>query len=950
MIKLTHNSTIWLGGSLGIALTIAVAISTIQYINQTAIQQFLEQARHVQQQVSNQLDQAKGDLNHISTAFYINPERNQSQLINNNNHVTLYAPIIKHPHRLEFEREQQEDGYITYHIHDGDQTAAIHPAYLPITHIDPFTVQQAQLLGLDLLNRSETRKAILRATRTGKLAVSMLQLGQPQAEAWLIQPIYSGLAGPKDPYFTSHQMEMLNGIAALKLPLKELLNRASSNLFIHTELSLTQNANPKGFNWQLSSSGLELTKDATFAMDSKHQLLLSMQQILPWSQQQIWLVFIITLIGLGITFILIRTSLSIIRSEQYKDNILQSAFEGILSFDKHGSIIEMNPAAQEVFQLMKLNPELPVQKNFDFPHINPNQHLDQQLLDPTIALLNQPIELSSSDSSACIIECSITSLSASTEPHFTMFFRDISRRKSNEAELAKLATIVAQSFNAIIVTDCQGKITYVNHAFEKISGFSSSYAIGKNPNIVKSAHHPDSYYQEMWAQLTAGKSWSGNFINLAKDGRVYEVEQTISPIFSKPNQQHVGYTAIQQDITERKHLQKQDEHAQRLESLGVLAGGIAHDFNNLLTAIMGNASLAKQAAKQPERYQKYLDNITHASESAANLCTQMLAYSGKGKFFIRPINLSEMIQKTMQLLESSVSKRIQLNIDLDPKLPFIDADIAQMQQIIMNLILNAAEAIGDHNGHINITTATASLRQEDLLKLLNGKDMQAGQYIALHVEDNGCGMSSEIQKKIFDPFFTTKFTGRGLGMSAILGIVHGHHGGLQLDSEPQKGSQFSIYIPLGQHQELPVKEPKPSITKTLQPAGILIVDDEPDIRELAQCIFEDEGMRTYLAIDGEHGLSLLKQHLDDIDLILLDMTMPVLGGHEFYQLMQEFAPHIAVIIASGYSEEDIRKRFQQSLEASNPKSLTFLQKPYLPEKLIQTAQKMLTDTRTNDDS
>lgn len=644
-----------------------------------------------------------------------------------------------------------------------------------------------------------------------------------------------------------------------------------------------------------------------------------------------------------------RSSQAVIRSNLHKKNILESAFEGILSFNERAEICNTNPAASMILSSMVVRPKK-LYEIFNFADFDAGNFssFGAFLLTYREVLLNKPIELTvQANDGIHFIECSISSFEEHGTLHFTMFFRDITERKKNEEERSKLAEVVEQSFNAIVLTDCDGVIEYVNSSFEKISGFSSQEAVGRTLSITKSEQLSPSYYQEMWETLLQGKSWKGAFINKAKDGHLYEVEQTILPIFSKNSKKVIGYIAIQQDVTERNRIQKQDDHAQRLESLGVLAGGIAHDFNNLLTAIMGNASLAMRHLKDPEACENKLNNILHASESAANLCKQMLAYSGKGQFMMHPMNVSEVIQKILQLLETSTLKNAKLLTNLRDDLPLVEADEGQMQQVIMNLVINAAEAMGDNTGEIHVITDTVYLTQEKLLTLLNGEMIAEGDYVVIHVRDNGCGMDADTQKKVFDPFFTTKFTGRGLGMSAILGIVCAHKGALQIQSVVAQGTQFSIYFPIAKTSPVSIKtavldrDVKPD-TALPEETTVLIVDDEKDIRDLASRILEIMGVHSIEAESGEQGLLLLEEHLAEIDVVLLDMTMPNMDGQEFYVKMQSFAAYIPVIISSGYTESDIRQRFEEARLLNNNSAVHFLQKPYRLKDLKHSIQKALT--------
>jgi len=474
-----------------------------------------------------------------------------------------------------------------------------------------------------------------------------------------------------------------------------------------------------------------------------------------------------------------------------------------------------------------------------------------------------------------------------------------------------------------------------------MSGYTLQEIFGENPRILKSGQHSEDYYHEMWHNLSAKKRWSGVFINKAKDGHLYEVEQNIFPLYSATDEL-IGYTAIQQDVTERNRIQKQDEQAQRLESLGVLAGGIAHDFNNLLTTILGNAEMAKITANNPERYEKHLDRICRASDSAAHLCQQMLAYSGKGSFVIRQLKLSEIILNMSELLHASISKSTRLHFDLDDAQTCIQGDEGQIQQVVMNLLINASEALDGSTGHVYLSTGYQNLQQHDIQQLLHAENMTEGQYVYIDVRDTGCGMDSDTLKKMFDPFFTTKFTGRGLGMSAILGIVRGHHGGLDVQTNVGEGTQFRIYFPACQASKPSSEATHAAVASTqLYDKHVLVVDDEEPIRELTQVILTEAGIHTLFASDGDEGLKTLREHHDEIDLVLLDMTMPNMNGQQFYQQMQSFAAEIPVIVASGYAASEIRQRFSEELQTTEASHLAFIEKPYTPKGLIGLIQTQL---------
>jgi len=945
-----NETTIWLGGGLGLLLTLAVTFSSFQYLNQIETNNFQEQTATVEREFSNYLENIKESIRFTAITLNLSPDPQAVQLVMDYADAIVYAPMLRHAQRHAFIEAMHDDGFINFEIINGHKPSGIHPAYLPITRIEPFNVQYISLLGVDLLNRNDIRQSILSASKSGDISIVKLNLVGKEPHYWMFKAIYSGLTGQSDPYFRKHKMEMLNGVVGFQLSFPELLSPELISAGLHAEVILEDVGLRHSIQKTVYSLfALHLSKQLIYSVDSKHYFKLTIKKNILWSDKMLWVLLLIATVGMIITWFLMRSSQAVIRSDLRKKNILDSAFEGILSFDNQADIQGVNPAASLILDSLKASHKCKLYEIFNFAGFDADHDscFGDFLQRNSEDLLNKPIELTVQlGATTHFIECSISCFEEQSIVHFTMFMRDITERKNNEEERSKLAVIVEQSFNAIILTDCDGVIEYVNPAFEKMSGFSFSEAMGKTPSLVKSDQHSTSYYKKMWHTLLQGKDWKGNFINKAKDGQLYEVEQTIFPILSENNGKMIGYTAIQQDVTERNRIQQQDEHAQRLESLGILAGGIAHDFNNLLTAIMGNASLAKNNLENTDGCRKKLDNILHASESAANLCKQMLAYSGKGHFVVHPLNLSEIVHKILQLLETSVNKKAKLIADLQDDLSFIEADEGQMQQVIMNLVINAAEAMGESSGEIHITIETVYLTEEKLLSLLNGDSISKGDYVVIHVRDNGCGMDADTQKKIFDPFFTTKFTGRGLGMSAILGIIRGHHGALQMQSVVGQGTQFSIYFPTVKASPVNIQEDV-SAGLSLDVAAIdtaitvLVVDDEQDIRNLVSDILDVMAMHSILADSGEQGLALLEEHLDEIDVVLLDMTMPNMDGQQFYAKMQDFASHIPVIVSSGYTESDVRQRFENNMSLSNDLAMSFLKKPYHPEELRDSIQEIL---------
>ena len=387
---------------------------------------------------------------------------------------------------------------------------------------------------------------------------------------------------------------------------------------------------------------------------------------------------------------------------------------------------------------------------------------------------------------------------------------------------------------------------------------------------------------------------------------------------------------------EQKRVEEALRQAQKLESLGLLAGGIAHDFNNLLVAILGQTSLALELLPAESPARTHVEKAVNAARSATDLTRQLLAYCGRGQFRVVPINLNTLIQDNLHLLKVALPQNVWLRSRLTEPLPFIDGDVGQLQQVVMNLIINAAEAIGANPGVVLVTSSTFYVTPtDDRLWQYTGAALAPGPYVTLAVQDNGSGMDAATMSRAFDLFFTTKLAGRGLGLTAVLGIVRGHKGGLRVDSEVGKGTTFTLFFPISAAQTT-----QPTRSETVRATGIthglvLVIDDEALVREAVTDILEAEGLMVLAAADGESGLAVYRARQRDIRLVLLDLSMPGLSGVDTFHALRQLNPAVSVILSSGYHQD----------EATHPfvgQGLTgFLQKPYDVEALVQAIRRHL---------
>jgi two-component system cell cycle sensor histidine kinase/response regulator CckA len=400
----------------------------------------------------------------------------------------------------------------------------------------------------------------------------------------------------------------------------------------------------------------------------------------------------------------------------------------------------------------------------------------------------------------------------------------------------------------------------------------------------------------------------------------------------------------QREITERKiaetkrvAMERKLLETQKLESLGVLAGGIAHDFNNLLTGIVGNAGLVRLELPPDSPPAAHIRQIESAALRAAELCQQLLAYAGKGRFLVEALDLNELIEGTLSLLRLSVGKQAHLQLELGRPLPVVMADATQIRQIVMNLVINAADAIGAQPGVITLHTGSRFVRTREFAAWAADPGLPEGEYVFLEIGDTGCGMPPETLRRIFEPFFTTKFAGRGLGLAAVLGIVRGHHGALKVTSELGRGSVFTLFLPADDAQLTVESGPRPEAAAWQHSGTVLVVDDEECVRTVTEYVLATFGFDTVAAADGEAALATFAAEPDRFVFVLLDLIMPGLSGQEVYARLRRIRPKQRVLLVSGYSENDSASPFGSDGRTA------FLQKPFTREVLERKLRTLLED-------
>ncbi|MCD4783526.1 MAG: PAS domain S-box protein [Candidatus Eremiobacteraeota bacterium] len=512
--------------------------------------------------------------------------------------------------------------------------------------------------------------------------------------------------------------------------------------------------------------------------------------------------------------------------------------------------------------------------------------------------------------------------------------RDITGIKQTEAKLHLLSSVIEQTAEAVVITDLDGSIQYVNPEFEKITGYSAEEALGKNPRILKSGKHNEQFYQELWDTISGGRIWKGRFSNKKKDGTLYQEDAIIFPVLDSTGR-ITNYAKAAYDATERIRLENQFLQAQKMEAIGRLAGGIAHDFNNLLTGIIGGAQLAQMELSKNDPVLEYIVDIEKASDSAAELIQQLLAFSRKQIVSLSVVDLNDIIVNMSRMIQRVIGENIEFSMVLDSDINSIKADPTQIEQIIMNLAVNARDAI-PKRGTLSIKTTMiefgGEFRKEFPFTI-------PGNYVVLEISDTGAGIDSETLSHIFEPFFTTKEKGKGtgLGLSTIYGIVKQLDGYIMVDSELGVGTSFKIYLrPTMEDEAIRLqRKPIPIQEKLSGSETILVVEDDWLIRKVIWQVLEKMGYEMLFAERGKEALLLCEGMEKKPDLLITDIVLPDVNGRELAIQLNEKFPGIKTLFMSGYSEEIAGP------ESILDEKVDFLGKPFSPDKLLRKIREIL---------
>lgn len=544
-------------------------------------------------------------------------------------------------------------------------------------------------------------------------------------------------------------------------------------------------------------------------------------------------------------------------------------------------------------------------------------------------------------------EISVTVLRIDGQKLLVGFARDVTERIRAEQALLesenRFQSLVSRMPLGYIVWTPDMRVREWNPAATQIFGFAAEQAIGKPATELIVTNEERQTVEQAWRALLAGESTNGLMVsNVRKDGELVHCEW-FNTVLRDASNRIECVASLVRDVSERDNLERKLREAQKLESLNVLAGGVAHDFNNFLLTILCNASLAVEHVPIENEARHFIQKILNASRRASDITRQMLTYSGRATCEMQPIDFNSLIRETTDFLQAALPKNVTIAADLQEGLPSIQGDSAQLQQVLMNLVINASEAIAGKPGVITISTSLTALDERQISSDFPSQPLTPGRFVRLRVRDTGCGMSQETLARIFEPFFTTKFTGRGLGLATMLGTVRAHRGGVKVRSSVGQGTEFTLLFPAGAlHRRTAL--PTPIVARLPANAKILVVDDEQDIRDVVRAVLESRGATVLTAEDGPSGIEVFRENGPKIDLVLLDMTMPGMSGEEVLREIRSINPAARVLLSSGYSESEANQRF------SSHRANGFVQKPYTANELVQKLSDALRAVSTSPES
>lgn len=627
-----------------------------------------------------------------------------------------------------------------------------------------------------------------------------------------------------------------------------------------------------------------------------------------------------------------ETEGSLRNSESRMRAVLETAVDAIISIDEQGIVQRMNEAAERMFGYARS--EI-VGRNVNALMSSPEREAHDGYLaryratgERKIIGIGREVVCRRKDGTEFPADLAVGEYRVENQRKFTGFLRDISDRKRSEARIREQAALLDKARDAILVRDLEDRITFWNQAAERLYGWSADEACGHTCRELF-FHGDGTQLEPAKRAVLNGDEWVGELRKTTRDGREVIIESRWSLLRDDKNRP-VEILAIENDVTDRKERERQALRAQRLESIGTLAGGIAHDLNNMLTPILMSAKLLRKERPPAER-DGLIDNILASAERGAEMIRQLLAFTGGVETERTPVDLRAIVREIKSLLEHTLSKSIALQTKVAADLWQISGDSTQLAQVLMNLCVNARDAMPD-GGTLTIAGENRLLDDE----FTSGNpDLVPGPHVVLTVTDTGSGIPPEVIDRVFDPFFTTKELGKGtgLGLSTVLGIVKSHGGTIRISSTPGCGTTFTVFLPTVEMEEVSRSQPTSDTLPTEPGKRVLVVDDENFILTAVKATLEDAGYHVDTAHDGAEGLLIFREQQPDINVVLVDMMMPGMDGPATIRALREINPQIRIIASSGLRTADDAVKLEGAT--------AFLQKPYTDDQLLATVSKVL---------
>jgi len=626
--------------------------------------------------------------------------------------------------------------------------------------------------------------------------------------------------------------------------------------------------------------------------------------------------------------------------------ITDTARDAFIQMNADGIITAWNPEAEKIFgwrseqAIGRMVEDTIIPLEYRFAHAH---GLKEFLTDGKESIIaKRIIEITGMrlDGHILPIEISVVPVCEDGTWTFNAFIRDISGRKQAEAQLRKLSHAVEQAGDAIVITDREGKIEYVNAAFTRINGYTAEQAIGNTPRVLKSGKQNISFYKKMWETILSGKIWQSKIINRKKGGTLYPVMLTISPIHNIAGE-ITHFVANHADLTEYDEMQAKLEQAQKMEAVGTLVGGIAHNFNNMLAGITGHLYLLRSKMQgMPELVSrvKRVENLTH---DAADMISELLIFARKGIVEKKDIDLTGALKAAYKLAAVALPENIKATQEFTNESLPIHGDANQIQQVLLNLLNNARDAVVDVKTpgiETRLERFEADFNFVKRHQVIDGDAFRKGQSFArLSISDNGCGIPEDQLLDIFEPFFTTKEVGMGtgLGLAMSYGTIHNHGGVLEVESEVGKGTTFSVYLPLTQPHTVAIKAPDEKTITRGRGETILLADDEQHVRETVAEVLATIGYKVLQAKDGREAMDIFKTNQEKTALVVLDVIMPHCGGIQLAERIREVSPDMPVIFMTGYDNEQVLGR------SDPPRNSKILTKPVQFEVLSHSIRQLL---------